>query len=91
MTEVVQPDILPPGPCPSGGWQTGRRLCIERIRRDVPTGGTCGEACGMADNFGEGTAFYEEHRKAWGHFTRWGLRIVILSAILTALAFWLEA
>ena len=45
----------------------------------------------MADDFGEGTAFYEEHRKAWGHFTRWGLRIVVLSAILTALAFWAEA
>ncbi len=45
----------------------------------------------MADNFGEGTAFYEEHRKAWGYFTKWGLRIAIVSAIAIALAFWLES
>ncbi len=45
----------------------------------------------MADNFGEGTAFYEEHRKAWHIFTRWGLRLTIFSAIIVALAFWLEA
>ena len=45
----------------------------------------------MADNFGEGTAFYEEHRKAWGYFTKWGLRISIVTAIAIAFAFWAEA
>ena len=45
----------------------------------------------MADDFGEGSAFYEEHRKAWGIFTKWGLRIAVVCAIAIAFAFWAES
>ena len=45
----------------------------------------------MADQFDEGSAFYEEHRKSWGNFTKWGLRIAVVSAIAIAFAFWAES
>ena len=42
----------------------------------------------MADEFGEGTAFYQEHQKSWDIFTKWGLRLGILSVFIVAFAFW---
>jgi len=45
----------------------------------------------MAEDYGEGTAFYEEHRKAWGIFTKWGLRLSVVSALIVIFAFWAES
>jgi len=45
----------------------------------------------MADEYGEGSALYEEHRKSWAIFTKWGLRLSIISAIIVAFAFWAES
>lgn len=44
----------------------------------------------MADEFGENSAFYQEHRKSWAIFTKWGLRLSIISALIVMFAFWAE-
>jgi len=45
----------------------------------------------MAEDFDEGSAFYEEHRKSWAIFTKWGLRLSVLTFIVVAFAFWAES